>query len=173
MQISSQIELLLIGGFIAVLSGAITSLLSTQFALKRFYAEKWWSMKVEAYSKIMEALHHLTVCYDVWSEQELCQGHVAEEYQKEFNDRYHNAYLELTKATGIGAFIISPEAAKVLIELASRPKPKDDDWRYEVYLEAAKAHKKALEKLRIIAKNDLENHGMQQTRLTVQPKLNA
>ena len=41
--------------FISVLVAIITVKLS----LKKFRSEKWWEKKVEVYSKIIDALHHL------------------------------------------------------------------------------------------------------------------
>jgi hypothetical protein len=161
MQTLTQIELLLIGGFIAVLSGAITSLLSTQFALKRFYAEKWWTMKVEAYSKIMEALHYTSRCYSVWSEAELSQTELLPGLQKQLSDDFEQAYRELRKATGIGAFIISENAADLLTKLAKRRIINaESGWQYEVLSAAQKAHSEALAEFRRIAKEDLRSHRM-------------
>ena len=50
-----QIGNLVVGLVIAVVSARVT----VHFALKRFYSEKWWERKAEAYSSIIEALHHI------------------------------------------------------------------------------------------------------------------
>jgi hypothetical protein len=52
-----KIELgsIVLGLVMAVVSARVT----LHYALKRFYFEKWWERKAEAYNSIFEALHHL------------------------------------------------------------------------------------------------------------------
>ncbi len=41
-----------------IVIAVISSLIATHLALKRFRTEKWWERKVDAYLKIIEALHN-------------------------------------------------------------------------------------------------------------------
>ncbi len=46
---------LVIGIVVAIVSARVT----VSLALRRFYAEKWWERKWEAYTGIINALHHM------------------------------------------------------------------------------------------------------------------
>jgi hypothetical protein len=70
---------------------------------------------------------------------------------------YQQAYRDLRKATGIGAYIISRGVAKALAALDARPRPRwnreDPPWdRHDAEFEV---YKQALEDIRILAKKDL------------------
>ena len=43
----------------AIVIAVISARVTVHFALKRFYSEKWWERKTEAYTAIIEALHHV------------------------------------------------------------------------------------------------------------------
>ena len=45
----------IIGGIIV---GAVSAWITVQLSLRKFRTEKWWELKVEAYSKIIGALHN-------------------------------------------------------------------------------------------------------------------
>jgi hypothetical protein len=141
----------------ALLTLAITAI-STWLTRKRFYAEKWWERKAKAYSKIIEALHHAANCNAQWSDADLTKEEFSEDRKKQLLEDFRAAQREIEKSTGIGAYIISAGAAEVLAELAGRPDNFDyqrDPW-FEMYSAESKAYKAALEKIRNLAKEDLE-----------------
>ncbi len=147
---------------LTLLIGSLATLMITVFgawlARKRFHAEKWWERKAEAYSKIIEALHHAAYCNAQWSDADLLHEDLPEEKRKQLADDFRMAHREIEKATGIGAYIISNDVAKVLADLAARPQDFDyqkDPW-FEIYGANCAAYKSALEKIRALAKKDLE-----------------
>ena len=147
--------------WISISMGAGISLFATYFTarvnLKQSNKEKWWILKREAYSKIIEALYHGSNCFEKWSEEELSgQDTFTETKKKELSDDYDKASRDLNIAAGIGAYIISDKVAKVLAELHSRPRSKEDEPRFEAYETEATAYKTALQKVRTLAKEDLE-----------------
>lgn len=82
----------------------------------------------------------------------------SEERQKELGDECHRAYLELRKATGIGAYIVSDEVAAVLATLEARPRLDPDGGRtsmFEIMYSDFEAYKRALLEIRSLAKKDL------------------
>jgi len=82
----------------------------------------------------------------------------SEQHMKELSDECHRTGLELRKATGIGAFIISDEVADVLSKLEARPGLDPDPQEhalYEVMDAEYEADKQALGKIRSLAKKDL------------------
>ncbi len=73
-------------------------------------------------------------------------------------DDYQQAYRDLRKATGIGAFIVSSKVAAALAALDARPRPqwKRDEPPWEPYDAEFDAYKKSLEEIRRLAKEDLD-----------------
>ena len=139
--------------FIAV----VTSVLTVRLSLRRFHAERWWERKAEAYSRIVESLHHLMEYCSAMSEESSHAAEFSAEHRKELSDSYKSAYRDLRKATGVGAYIISNEIAVILSNLEARPRL---DWReeppWEVFDADFAAYKEALEQIRQLAKKDLK-----------------
>jgi hypothetical protein len=142
--------------FPAFLVGVFTAVVSVRLALRRFHAERWWERKADAYSRIVEALH---------STMEYCLAHAAadeagkfviEGREKQLDEDYDRAFRELRKATHVGAYIISDEAADVLATLEKRPRLDLKDYAlFEIYQADYEANKKALVEIKRIAKRDL------------------
>jgi hypothetical protein len=55
--------------------------------------------------------------YERWTEE----ANFSEDYKREMEESSGKAFKELRIATGIGAYVISDEAAKILSELDARP----------------------------------------------------
>ena len=81
---------------------------------------------------------------------------IGEERKKRFSENYDRAAQELSKATGVGAYIISDEVAESLARLQKRRRldPKDCAW-FEIYEDEYEAYKKTLTEVRQLAKKDL------------------
>ena len=82
---------------------------------------------------------------------------LSEEREKEFEEKYNEAYWKLKQVTDIGGFVISKDAADVLKDLRGRPKL---DWKenppWEIYSQDYEYHKQALDKVVAIANKDLK-----------------
>jgi hypothetical protein len=153
---------LLVGSLLTLAAGAIGTVLTTNLALRRFYRERWWERKAEAYSRIIEALHHAAHCMSEWSDVELTGQMLSDDKAKQLSDDFRTAQAELEKATGVGAYIISTEAAKVLSDHTVAMAQSDAKFDYdhgdplfEKYAADSKLYKGTLEKLRTLAKTDL------------------
>ena len=150
---------LLVGSLLSVTAGAIGTVFTTSLALKRFYRERWWERKAEAYSRIIEALHHAAHCLSEWSDEDLTCQKFSDEKKKQLSDDFQAARNELEKATGVGAYIISKESAKVLAELAVAITQSSAKFEhgpsFEMYDADSKLYREALEKMRTLAKRDL------------------
>ena len=85
--------------------------------MRRFHSQKWWELKVEAYSKIMARLvdwqYCLGRCFDMFIEQKELPADVEDKLVAE--SRQAREYL--TKAAAAGAYIVSSETADALEEL--------------------------------------------------------
>ena len=81
---------------------------------------------------------------------------MSEEREAELSQSHDQAWRDLDKATTIGAYIISSEAATLLEEFRRRPGLDwDENPASDVYEDEAKSYTKALNDFRDIAKKDL------------------
>jgi hypothetical protein len=112
------------------------SILSVNLAMRRFYSEKWWERKAEAYSRIVEELYHvlnsLDTCLVYFDQRE----ELPQEDQNEINRLSNQAYKELYKAECIGAFIISDDVANALSQMREKEKNLSLDDPMELRLRA-------------------------------------
>ena len=140
----------------ALIIAIATAFLTVRLALRRFHSERWWERKVEAYTRIIEALHDLIEYSSANAEEELGNIKYTEEYSKQLWDNYRAASADLRKATGVGAYIISDEVAELLDLLDARPKLKwEENAPWDIYYEQFYAYKEALAQIRLLAKKDL------------------
>src|SRR5271166_4371368 len=107
--IPNLVNSLIVSGF--------TAFLTVRFALGRFKKEHWWERKVDAYSRIIEALHHV-IAYITMSTQQ-SQFENPSEHKAEIESSYEKAMRDLWMAADVGGFIISNDVAKILAELES------------------------------------------------------
>ncbi len=120
------IKSLLIGAGVSI----ITAWITVKLALRRFYTEKWWERKAQAYSDIIGSLAKMRICFDKWEDEELRYKEIRAEARKKVNEEYANAKRVIVNAEAEGAFIISEKAAEVL-SLFLKELQKEDiqgDW---------------------------------------------
>ncbi len=110
LDLSSQIT---VGAITAVIASYITVRLS----LRRFYSEKWWEKKAEAYSAILEALHYMKRSFDEDLEADMLRREIPEDRKEQLRQKYREADDELKKRIDIGQFVLSDEAALTKGEL--------------------------------------------------------
>lgn len=143
----------------------VTAILTVQLSLRRFQAERWWERKVDAYSRIIEALHHVIAFTWMNLEQIHENAYFSQEDEAEIKSSYSKAQRDLHLAIDLGAYIISDEVAKILTELRSSPKKEDKDEQDEEnpgyeHLKMLESdfdrYPKALAKIRVLARRDLK-----------------
>jgi hypothetical protein len=133
-----------------------TAIITVRLSLRRFRAERWWERKADVYSRIVEALHNAMEYCEAMSDESLTHVEITPERKAQLIQDYRQATLELRKATGVGAFIISSRVAEALARLQSRP---ELDWEktptFEFYDHEREGYKAALAEIRELAKRDL------------------
>lgn len=133
-----------------------------QLSLGRFRSEHWWERKAEAYSAIVESLHHLRN----YCELELEQYYIpAVNYRPPdqgvidaINAKMADASEQIDKAADVGSFLISSEAADLLQKLKKQRREARFDASYDPsdYFQAElRAVNDCLKEIRGIAKRDL------------------
>lgn len=98
----------------ALLIGAVVSWITVRLALRRFYTEKWWERKAQAYSEIIGSLAKMRICFDKWENEELRYKEIRVEARKKVNEEYTNAKRVIEDTVAVGSFIVSEKAAEVL-----------------------------------------------------------
>ena len=109
---------------IATLLGVVVGVLPTyliartqhKMELDRFYSQRWWEKKEEAYSHIIEQLSYLQYYYGKWLESLELHGDFDDEYERQLREGYRQAKEEIEKAAAAGAHIVSDDAASALEE---------------------------------------------------------
>jgi bifunctional ADP-heptose synthase (sugar kinase/adenylyltransferase) len=77
--------------------------------------------------------------------------------EKEFRDRYSEAYWKIQKMTDIGAFVLSDYAAGILKKLRDKPQLEwDKNPPWEIYEADCEHYREALDRIRRCAKKDLK-----------------
>ena len=97
----------------------VTAVLTVKLALKRFYSEKWWERKSEAYGAIIEALHHVREYADTNFRFSLLGKELPPEGEKLLIENLKLAMAGLRKHRDIGSFVISGDAVTLLDKLFS------------------------------------------------------
>jgi hypothetical protein len=98
--------------FVASVIAAAVSIYNARF--RRFARERWWEWKVEAYSRIIDALSGLVYYYDEHYDAEIEHRNLTDSHKKEINEHWRKGYAEVKRATAVGAFLISPAAEAAL-----------------------------------------------------------
>lgn len=148
-------EKIAIGILTAITISFLSSWITVQLSLRRFRSERWWEKRVDAYSRIIEALHNSKAFLEEHLEAEALHGDLSADRKKELGLRAHAANDEIIKAVNVGAFLLSEKA------LASLKQYREDtsaypDMTWDDYLEQNfPATKACLEAIIRIAKKDL------------------
>jgi len=143
---------LLIGVPVALL----TSWLTVKFALRRFQSEKWFERRVEAYTKVIEALHFMKRCAERQLRAEERGTDIPEEIENELVSSYRKGLADLRRLTDMGALLFSLDAVEILDTLYTELSAATDEQSWWEHLDAESAAiSKCLVKLRPIAKRDL------------------
>ena len=141
-------------GFITTVGAAF---FSARWAVRRAFEERWWARKEQAYSEIIEALHDL-LRYSAFEADNYLRGYRGNHpKEKEFADRYSEAYWKVQKMTDIGPFVISEDAALILHKLRELPTLDfNNDDPVEVREHETAHYREALEGIRKCARQDLK-----------------
>ena len=147
---------MLIGAALSLSGSAVVALLG----LRIYRRQRWWERKVEAYSRIIEAIYDCGSCTATWAD--IPQKPLNTDKVQEMLKGFKAAEDELNKQASIGAYVISNEAAAALLDFARKIQKirlnkfeGDDAALYESLKTEAQFYKEALETLRVLAKRDL------------------
>lgn len=163
---------LVVGIVVAPLSAYVT----VRLAFRRFYSEKQWELKADAYTKLLVALHqlkdHSAHELHLLETPPLPSGSEAEverrTVMKRLEDEMKRGISELRLQIDIGTFVIAKDAVMLLERLMVGLDESVEIWRRDQSLAKHYAHRIKVvgdcqTSLRKIARNDL-SHGWKQFR---------
>jgi len=105
-----SIKILLIGVGIS----GITAWITVKLALRRFYTEKWWERKAQAYSEIIGSLARMRMYFSRWGEELIEHRVMSREEKEKFEKEYRLAREVIGNAVAVGSFVISEKTADLL-----------------------------------------------------------
>jgi hypothetical protein len=145
--------------FPGILVGVFSSWLSAQWAMRKFYSEKWWERREKSYSEIINALYDLVQYFSVYKEDYGQGTGYSKDKESELRQNYEKSYWALKRASDIGSFYISKRAQSALIDLGKREMLSfENNPPWDVYDLEFTHHQDALNKFIAIAKSDLREN---------------
>lgn len=134
----------------------LTSWITVKLALRRFQSEKWFVRKVDAYTNVIESLHHMKTTTN-WRLHALERGvDISDGTEKKLHEKYRTSLAELRRLTDMGALVFSADAINTLDAFNQElqaANPEEGWWLY--YDAQSAAIENCLKKIRAIAKRDL------------------
>lgn len=139
----------------SLLVAIVTALVTVRLSLRKFYAERWWERKAEAYSRIVEALHKHKRYLDKKLDIEL-NPRDNDKREKGLEGLWSESNAELERAADLGAFIISEETENIIKNFLNR-KIGDPNYGplFEIIEEDLAKLSKCLSAVKAAAKRDL------------------
>jgi hypothetical protein len=135
----------------------VTSLITVQLSLRRFYAERWWDRKADAYTSIFETLYRLKNYSDEKFDEDFGLKELSDEQKNALQKQWRDADFEISKAVEIGSFNICREAVDCLKEFQSKPRLSlEDNPIHELAGQESKYLRDCIIALRKIALKDLK-----------------
>ncbi len=149
-------QLLAVNLLSGVLVALLTSWFTVIFALRRFQSENWFERRIEAYTKVIEALHFMKNCTERQLRAEKCCTDIPKEIEGELVSSYHKGLADLRRLTDMGALLFSSGAIETLDTLNTELLDATGEQSWWEHLDAESAAiSKCLVTLRPIAKKDL------------------
>lgn len=114
--------------FGTIIGSFIGAWLAARFGIKRFYKEKMWERKAEAYTAIFEALHFIGEWYQKHHDAYLQQRELTEETTAELRLKANEAEAELERQLARQTWVIPKNSRDRLGKLTAALKERPQDW---------------------------------------------
>ncbi len=141
----------------AIFVSVVTAVLTVRLALRRFYSEKWWERRSDAYSEIIRALHHVREHADTNLQFALRDKDLPEEGDARLTKEMQEAIGQLRLHRDLGVFVICDEAVDLLNVLFKEldDSTKTQWWQEHLELKIM-AVDKCLKEMRRVARKELK-----------------
>lgn len=111
---------------VSVLGASLAAFLAARFTMDRFYREKTWERKAEAYTAIFESLDDMREWYSVHYDAVLVASTVSEGKNAELEASYKTATTTLRKRVAGETWLLEPE-----VEVIIQKCQKELEWQAE------------------------------------------
>lgn len=136
--------------------GLVAGFFASYRTRRDFISQRWWERKVEAYSRIIEALGMLIDYDEKMYDREIEQEQWSKENLKDLQKQWKAGHDEVCKASSIGTFLISEDAFSALKQYFKRPENIRLDDLLSVMEHDLEAAKVCLESVKNAAMRDLK-----------------
>ena len=140
-----------------VIAALVAGLVTVRLALGRFKKEALWQRKLDAYTRILDALHVCRLRSEQLMREATQEVKLSKESTDEMRKKYSAASAELHRMVDTGLLILPEAATSHLTEVME---PRYDDWRemppYLFWETEEHLMKKALDALMRVARADLK-----------------
>ncbi|TET35878.1 MAG: hypothetical protein E3J69_04600 [Anaerolineales bacterium] len=104
----------------SLLIAIATSLITVHLSLRKFYTERWWEKKAEAYEAIIESLYNMKTYLETYSDAVAEGRDFNESSLIQIKKEAIEGRNQVLRAATIGSFLISDEAATSLFLLRDK-----------------------------------------------------
>lgn len=141
---------------IGLLISLVTSYVTVRLSMRKFREETQWKLKSKAYTDILESLHHMKKFCAEMEEATIDDRQLSEDRRKQLNSKWRESLDLIELETDKGAFIIGPDAHKILLDFQRERRASADSPNWMEYLDGHwQAIDKCMNALRECAKRDL------------------
>lgn len=96
----------------------VAAWVAASLALQRFFRERWWERKVEAYTELLVALHDLAEWPGSLADEPLKAAPLTNEEVAALETRFREGQVKVRRAAALGSFVISERAVEILQNVA-------------------------------------------------------
>ncbi len=109
---------------------AASSWITVRLSIRQFRSQRLWEKKVETYQKIIEAFHKSKIFSSKYLTTQIKGSKVSKDRGAELVKQSKEAHEEISKASGVGRFLLSDKAVNILDEFKKKydNQPHYDDW---------------------------------------------
>lgn len=105
---------LAVSAVMSVFVAWLAATLSAQMTLRRFYKEKMWERKANAYTTILEALGDLFAWFDKNLDAVYVHEQLGENESNELSEAFKRAHKEMTRTMAGQVWLLSPQVAAAI-----------------------------------------------------------
>lgn len=154
-----------------LLTGSVVAFFTARYALKRFYKEKWWEKKLNAFLEVTENIYKIKRAEDYWLAKEESKIFKDDSFQQlspeeeELRTEYSSGRKELTRISHLSSLTLSKKASMLLLAYISEYEKIYPSWwedeisSFDVTVKSDKLISDLLKEIIIEAKKELKIDG--------------
>lgn len=114
---------------VSVIGASLAAFLAARFTMDRFYREKTWERKAEAYTAIFESLDDMRQWYSVHYDAMLVASTVPEHRNSEMEASYKAAITVLRKRVAGETWLLEPDVEAIIQKCQKELEWEADSWQ--------------------------------------------